>query len=82
MTNLLKGEEIVSSAEGLISAKKQQGELSLDLTVNTISHINHGGSAGFRRKRISGGVSFASWSLRKRLLTSLMAGGTWTREIT
>ena len=47
MTNLLKGEEIVSSAEGLISAKKQQGEFSLDLTVNTISHINMGGALDF-----------------------------------
>ncbi len=47
MTNRLKGEEIVSSAEGLISAKKQQGEFSLDLTVNTISHINLGGALDF-----------------------------------
>ena len=47
MTNLLKGEEIVSSAEGLISAKKQQGEFSLDLTVNTISLINLGGALDF-----------------------------------
>jgi|SRR5271157_285061 len=47
MTNLLKGEEIVSSAEGFISAKKQQGEFSLDLTVNTISHINMGGALDF-----------------------------------
>jgi len=47
MTNLLKGEEIVSSAEGLISAKKQQGEFSLDLTVNTISRINTGGALDF-----------------------------------
>jgi deoxycytidine triphosphate deaminase len=47
MTNLLRGEEIVSSAEGLISAKKQQGEFSLDLTVNTISRINTGGALDF-----------------------------------
>jgi hypothetical protein len=47
MTNLLKGEEIVSSAEGLISAKKQQGELSLDLTVKSISLVNVGGSLDF-----------------------------------
>jgi hypothetical protein len=47
MPNLLKGEEIVSSAEGLISAKKQQGEFSLDLTVNTISLIDLGGELDF-----------------------------------
>ena len=47
MTNLMKGEEIVSSAEGLISAKKQQGEFSLDLTVNTISLIDLGGALDF-----------------------------------
>jgi hypothetical protein len=47
MTNLLKGEEIVSSTEGLISAKKQQGEFSLDLTVNAISRINTGGALDF-----------------------------------
>jgi hypothetical protein len=47
MTNFLRGEEIVSSAEGLISAKKQQGEFSLDLTVKTISHINIGGALDF-----------------------------------
>jgi deoxycytidine triphosphate deaminase len=47
MTNLMKGEEIVSSAEGLISAKKQQSEFSLDLTVNTISLINQGGALDF-----------------------------------
>jgi hypothetical protein len=47
MTNLLKGEQIVSSAEGLISAKKQQSEFSLDLTVNTISRINTGGALDF-----------------------------------
>ncbi len=47
MRNLLKGEEIVSSAEGLISAKKQLGEFSLDLTVQSISLINLGGSLDF-----------------------------------
>jgi hypothetical protein len=47
MTNLLKGEQIVSSAEGIISAKKQQGEFSLDLTVNSISRINIGGALDF-----------------------------------
>jgi hypothetical protein len=47
MTNLLKGEEIVSSAEDLISAKKQQGEFSLDLTVKTISRIDMGGALDF-----------------------------------
>jgi hypothetical protein len=47
MTNLLKGGEIVSSVEGLVSAKKQQGEFSLDLTVNGISLINLGGSLDF-----------------------------------
>ncbi len=47
MTNLLRGAEIVSSTDGLISAKKQQGECSLDLTVNTISLIDLGGSLDF-----------------------------------
>jgi hypothetical protein len=47
MSNLLKGAEIVSSAEGLVSVKKQQGELSLDLTVNSISLLNSGGSLDF-----------------------------------
>lgn len=47
MKNLLKGEEIVPSVEGLISAKKQQGEFSLDLTVQSISLINLGGSLDF-----------------------------------
>lgn len=47
MGNLLKGTEIVSSAEGLISAKKQQGEFSFDLTVNAISIVNRGGSLDF-----------------------------------
>jgi hypothetical protein len=47
MTNLMKGAEIVSLAEGLISAKKQQSGFSLDLTVNSISLINSGGSLDF-----------------------------------
>ena len=47
MKNLLKGEEIVPSVEGLISAKKQQGEFSLDLTVQSIGLINLGGSLDF-----------------------------------
>ena len=47
MTNLLKGEEIVSSADGLVSAKKQQGEFSLDLTVRSISVVDLGGALDF-----------------------------------
>ncbi len=47
MISLLKGEEFVSSAQGLISAKKQQGEFSLDLTVASISIINMGGALDF-----------------------------------
>jgi hypothetical protein len=47
MTNFLKGAEIVASSEGLISAKKQQGEFSLDLTVKSISLIESGGSLDF-----------------------------------
>jgi hypothetical protein len=47
MTNLMKGAEIVYLGEGLISAKKQQSGFSLDLTVNSVSLINSGGSLDF-----------------------------------
>ncbi|MGB6065736.1 MAG: hypothetical protein WBG50_13105 [Desulfomonilaceae bacterium] len=47
MANLLKGAEIVGLAEGLISGKKQQGEFSLDLTVQAISIVKRGGSLDF-----------------------------------
>jgi hypothetical protein len=47
MTNLVPGVEIVDGAEGLISAKKQLGAFSLDLTVRTISCVESGGSLDF-----------------------------------
>jgi hypothetical protein len=47
MINLLKGDEIVSSTYGLISAKKQQSAFSLDLTVNSISIVHRGGALDF-----------------------------------
>ena len=47
MTGLLSGNELISLFQGLISAKKQQGAFSMDLTVRSISRITAGGSLDF-----------------------------------
>jgi hypothetical protein len=47
MACLLDGETIVSLTEGLISAKKQRGAVSLDLTVKSISRVVSGGALDF-----------------------------------
>lgn len=47
MTVMVPGTEIVAGTQGLISAKKQQGEFSLDLTVRSISLMESGGSLDF-----------------------------------
>ncbi len=47
MTRLLEGAQIVSLAEGLISAKKQQGPFALDLTACHVSRVESGGALDF-----------------------------------
>ena len=47
MANLISGDQIASWAGGLISAKKQQGEFSLDLTVHSISMVKLAGALDF-----------------------------------
>ncbi|MBI5568322.1 MAG: dCTP deaminase [Desulfomonile tiedjei] len=47
MTVLLEGEQIVSLAQGLISAKKQCGSFSIDLTVRRIGLVAGGGALDF-----------------------------------
>ncbi len=47
MTLVFPGEEIVSHAQGLISAKKQQGPGWIDLTVKSVSRLLVGGSLDF-----------------------------------
>lgn len=47
MTVVLSGEEIVARAQGLISAKKQLGSFSLDLTVQSVIQAELGGSLDF-----------------------------------
>ncbi len=47
MAVIIPGAEIVVGTDGLISAKKQQGAFSLDLTVRSVSRIESGGSLDF-----------------------------------
>jgi hypothetical protein len=47
MTAFMTGADLISMAEGLISAKKQQGAFSLDLTVSSVSQVKSGGSLDF-----------------------------------
>ncbi len=47
MTSLVPGSELASLMHGIISAKKQQGALSIDLTVRGISRVKSGGSLDF-----------------------------------
>jgi hypothetical protein len=47
MPCLLDGETIVSLTEGLVSARRQQGTASLDLTVSRISRVESGGALDF-----------------------------------
>ena len=47
MSGVIPGAEIVAGTERLISAKKQQGAFSLDLTVRSISVVESGGSLDF-----------------------------------
>ena len=47
MTRLIDGAHIVSLAEGLISAKKQQGPFALDLTARHVSRVESGGALDF-----------------------------------
>ncbi len=47
MTRLIEGSHIVSLAEGLISAKKQQGQFALDLTARQVSRVESGGALDF-----------------------------------
>ena len=47
MFQLMSGEEIVVLVKGLISAKKQQGAFSVDLTVKEIRKIDAGGALDF-----------------------------------
>ncbi len=47
MTSLVAGSELVSLVHGFISAKKQQGAFSIDLTVRGISRVKSGGSLDF-----------------------------------
>jgi hypothetical protein len=47
MTRLIAGAHMVSLAEGLISAKKQQGTFALDLTVRHVDAVESGGALDF-----------------------------------
>jgi hypothetical protein len=47
MTRIMEGVQIVSLAEGLISAKKQQGRFALDLTARGVSRVESGGALDF-----------------------------------
>jgi len=47
MFQFMTGEEIIALTSKLISAKKQQGPISLDLTVNEIRKIDQGGALDF-----------------------------------
>ncbi len=47
MTRLIEGAYIASWAEGLISAKKQQGPFALDLTARGLSRVDTGGALDF-----------------------------------
>ncbi len=47
MLKFMTGEQIVALTTGSISAKKQQGPISLDLTVNEIRKIDQGGALDF-----------------------------------
>jgi hypothetical protein len=47
MLSILSGEKIASLTKGLISAKKQMGASSIDLTVQSVSLINQGGHLDF-----------------------------------
>ncbi len=47
MSSLMTGQDIVAACSGLISAKKQQGPFSLDLTVKEISKVSSGGALDF-----------------------------------
>jgi hypothetical protein len=47
MFQFMTGEEMIALTSKLISAKKQQGAFSLDLTVNEIRKIDQGGALDF-----------------------------------
>jgi hypothetical protein len=47
MIGLIDAAHLVSLAEGLISAKKQQGPFTLDLTVRHVSVVESGGALDF-----------------------------------
>ncbi len=47
MFRFMTGEQITALTSKLISAKKQQGPISLDLTVNEIRKIDQGGALDF-----------------------------------
>jgi hypothetical protein len=59
MICVLTGEKIASLTQGLISAKKQKGECSLDLTVRSISLIDTAGTLDF------GGSEYAEASMQE-----------------
>lgn len=47
MTRLIDAGRMVDLAEGLISAKKQRGDFTLDLTVRDVAKIESGGALDF-----------------------------------
>lgn len=47
MSTVMLGEDVVSSCSGLISAKKQVGSFSLDLTMKEIGQVSSGGAVDF-----------------------------------
>ncbi|MEW6350819.1 MAG: dCTP deaminase [Thermodesulfobacteriota bacterium] len=59
MTTVLAGEEIVLCAQGLISAKKQQGPAWIDLTVKGVSSLVAGGSLDFGGSEYQAGTEEA-----------------------
>jgi hypothetical protein len=47
MSSLMMGQDIVAACAGLISAKKQVGSFSLDLTLREIGQVSSGGALDF-----------------------------------
>jgi hypothetical protein len=54
MFELMTGEEMAALTRGLISAKKQQGAFSVDLTVKEIRKIDTGGALDFGGSEFQG----------------------------
>lgn len=66
MTSLVRGSAIAAQAMGMISEKKQLGTHSIDLTVQSISRVESGGSLDFGGSEFSGAITVELQPVKKK----------------